>query len=524
MINGLGLGQLNPLDMKEMRDNLKSSSAANSTPSNVSKNTSSSNSYSASEKKSLEKSDKSSDFKNQVEKLDKEQTKDKVKEAQATIQGNDIYNLPQMQILQGAQPTYVNQTAAVDNKEVSLDVKVSEQTQPVLKFMKEMQANFGISPREIMKALSELPQDTMMKSPHQAMTPLFEKLGLQPKQFTKAQILYTEMLTEMEQVQPELFAGKLPPAVATAPAVAMVPSSVGPKATAEPRSTLDQLIEQKIARRALEPQNLQSMGQVSKPQVNIAQVFQMDANVNPLSVEEGIALNKLAEVDPNLEIEVIDVKLNPNPQQQLGDQQMSGDFAEQYAQMQNTKPTGESAFPVDKLGAAAGAPMADTQLSNENVEKLISGTHTLLKKGGGEMQVQLNPEGLGKIHLNIKVQDGQVGIQMLTDTADAKRLLEASMDDLRIGLADQKLQLATSKVDLAEQASQHLDQGRDFAREQARDFLGQFRQFNESMRQGAHDMAAIRSYRRASDPAPDIRPIETNKLDPTKSSGLYLVA
>src|SRR5690606_20678277 len=127
----------------------------------------------------------------------------------------------------------------------------------------------------------EMPQDTMMKSPHQAMTPLFEKLGLQPKQFTKAQILYTEMLTEMEQVKPELFSGKLNATMAATSSAMpeVLGSPVDPKAATAPKSTLDQLIEQKIARRALESNNFQVAAQVPKSPTSIAQVFQMDPSL-----------------------------------------------------------------------------------------------------------------------------------------------------------------------------------------------------------------------------------------------------
>jgi hypothetical protein len=69
-----------------------------------------------------------------------------------------------------------------------------------------------------------------------------------------------------------------------------------------------------------------------------------------------------------------------------------------------------------------------------------------------------------------------------------------------------------------------MSQNFDFKREEARDFLGQFRQFNESFRQGAHETSGMRAYKKAAQTTPDIQPIEAKKAEAAKSGGLYLVA
>ncbi|MES2767790.1 MAG: flagellar hook-length control protein FliK [Bdellovibrionota bacterium] len=594
MVSGIGLGKFNPLDMKETAKSSKPSSFDSSSSQEV---TPRSNNSSASQNKSLEKSREKSDkkdFNSKVESYSKEPqnsskvdksgkfTDKKIKEAQSEIQQSSEKNsqenlqngseIPQMAMLQGVQPLFINQQATAEVKSsdsVGLNLenvsgKVSEQTQPVLQFLKAMQENFGISPHQVMKALGEMPTETMLQSPQAAMTPLFEKLGIQPKQFTKAQILYTEMLTAMEKNPPEAFSGKLAVGAGTAgvgAAAAMksseLPVQMMDKPVAGPKSTLDQLIEQKISRRALEPSNMKgALPQVQQPQVNMAQVFKMDpSQINPLATPvdmDSVALNKLQELDPNLRIE--DIKINPNrvteqfsssapilgagaavtalaaatkdQQKDMSEEQMKDQFAEQIGQMPTDKKL-DGQFAMDKLGApvAAGTLAGQpNQLSNENVEKLISGSQTLIKKGGGEMKIQLNPEGLGTIHVNIQVKDGQVGVQMMADNHEAKKLLETSMSDLKVGLADHKLNLNQMKVDVSEQASQNMNQNHDFKREEARDFLGQFRQFNEGFRQGASDTSGARAYKKAAQPTPDINPVESRRSESNKSGGLYLVA
>lgn len=552
MVSGIGLGKFNPIEMKGTQKSSKPSSHPFSS--------------SVSQRKPLEKSgDKSSEkSKEKSSDVDSDKLNKKdAKESQRKIQRDHNTDIPQMMMLQGVQPVFVNKQAAEAKAQegVDLNLKVSSQTEPVLQFMKAMQENFGISPQQIMKALGEMPQQTLLKSPHDAMTPLFEKLGLQPKQFTKAQILYTEMLTDMEQVNPETFKGQLPLAGGTAlGAMSAVQSSDLPAQmlekpiTAAPKSTLDQLIEQKISRRALEPSNIQGVVKVPNPQESMAQVFKIDPNqmgaANNADMPQGLALDKLKEFDPQLRIE--DVKINPNKVTEQfssstsvlgagaavgalaaaggkkGKDNSEDDFKDDLSHQMMQMPTDKKVdgqFAVDKLGVAAGAPGAlhQNQLSNENVEKLISGSQALLKKGGGEMKIQLNPEGLGKIHLNIKVEDGKVGVQMIADTQEAKKLLESSMHDLKLGLAEHKLSLDHTKVDVSEQTSQNMNQSHDFKREEARDFLGQFRQFNESFRQGSNDLSGAKAYKKAS-PTPDIQPLESRRSDSTKSGGLYLVA
>lgn len=606
MVGNIGLGKFNPIDLKES----KASSAPKSLSKNSKEDSILSNDSSASKTKTLEKSENKSNNNSQKNSVDKNSnnnksefskkvegytksqekenpsevsvssdgkklTKKQIEESQQEInsKGSNVSEIPQMMMLQGVQPVHVNAMAepkvsGEKSVELNIDGKVSAQTQPILKFMKAMQENFGIQPEQIMKALSQMPQETLMESPHKAMTPLFEKLGLQPKQFTKAQILYTEMLTEMEQVKPELFkggiatgaaAGALGASAASSPILTpvagapAVPVHMMDRPAIAPKSTLDQLIEQKISRRALEPQNMQ--GVIAKaPQqqpANMAQIFQIDPATQPmLGQDTTVALDKLSEFDPQLRIQ--DVKINPNRiseqfssdatalgaaavsipvlgkefQSDMSDENKKDELFDQSIQMPGDKKL-DGQFAMDKIGPAAAAGVvagAPKELSNENVEKIISGSQSLIKKGGGEMKIQLNPEGLGKVHLDIKVQDGQVGVQMMADTQEAKKLLESSMSDLKLSLAEHKLNLNSVKVDVSEQASNNMNPNHDSKRDEARDFLGQFRQFNESFRNGS-DMTAARAYRKPPpQPTPDAQPIQSKNKTSSADGRLHLVA
>src|SRR5690606_27235591 len=139
------------------------------------------------------------------------------------------------------------------------------------------------------------------------------------------------------------------------------------------------------------------------------------------------------------------------------------------------------------------APKSD-KFSPENVEKIMTQAQTLAQKGGGEMKIQLNPEGLGEIHLKVHVKEGQVGLQMLTESQDAKKLIESSLNELKLALGEHKLNLNDIKVDVSQKMSQEMLQ-QDARREDAREFLSQFRQFNEGFKQAFGASGdAVRNY------------------------------
>lgn len=143
----------------------------------------------------------------------------------------------------------------------------------------------------------------------------------------------------------------------------------------------------------------------------------------------------------------------------------------------------------------------------QNVQNMINSTQSLIRDGGGEMKVKLTPEGMGEVNLKVKVNDGKVDIQMVTESREAKKLLEAGLNDLRSNLESHRLNLDNFKVDVSGKTSQEHDslmnQQQEFARNNAREFLGQFRQQNQNFRQGFFEMGGV-GYR-SPDRSKDIR-------------------
>lgn len=159
----------------------------------------------------------------------------------------------------------------------------------------------------------------------------------------------------------------------------------------------------------------------------------------------------------------------------------------------------------------------------ENIRELIKQAQVVMKRGGGEMKLEMKPEGMGQVRLNVNVENGQVNIQMLTDNEAAKRLLENGLSELRTSLAAHHLKVEMMRVDLSGEMQRHMEQGhQDAAREQARQFaegfMGQFRDERQSFRQGLFEDFGSRTYRRTPNRAA-IEPEPVGAAGPARASG-----
>ncbi|MDZ4084315.1 MAG: flagellar hook-length control protein FliK, partial [Bdellovibrionales bacterium] len=171
--------------------------------------------------------------------------------------------------------------------------------------------------------------------------------------------------------------------------------------------------------------------------------------------------------------------------------------------------------PATPLAAGTSTALATAMMSQSddasmkaNAQDVVRNAQLLLRNGGGEMKMQLKPEGVGEIHLKVAVKDGQVAVQMLTESDSAKKLLENGIEDLKTSLAQNKLHVDALKIEVGtEMAKQRFEQsqqesGREQARQLAQDFLGSFRQDREAFRQGFADQSGFRSYGQPRRPTP----------------------
>lgn len=188
------------------------------------------------------------------------------------------------------------------------------------------------------------------------------------------------------------------------------------------------------------------------------------------------------------------------------------------------------------LGANANAntqgSLGDSRAEKAaNIQKLMDQANVLVKRGGGEMKVQLTPEGLGPVQLKINVQDGKVDLQVSTETREAKQLVESSLHDLRNSLSQHKLSVENVKVDVGtdsqrqDQSQQRMaDAQADLSREQARQFLGQFKEQTFAQRQNYFDAPEIKPFQPKNPDEVETQSTSRRRGEDYKGQGLNLVA
>lgn len=168
-----------------------------------------------------------------------------------------------------------------------------------------------------------------------------------------------------------------------------------------------------------------------------------------------------------------------------------------------------------------------------NINKISNATEALAAKGGGEVKVVLAPEGLGTVQLKVKMQDGKLQVEMKAENLDSKQLLENSLNELKQSLSSHRLSVDSVKVDVAgdfnrQDSSQSFTQQQfDLGRDQARQFMNQFREGNLSQRQAFFEAPGFKNYRSQREDA--LSPISTDirpraSLSANKGREINLVA
>lgn len=200
-------------------------------------------------------------------------------------------------------------------------------------------------------------------------------------------------------------------------------------------------------------------------------------------------------------------------------------------------PLKQEALAGGAVAAGAQAAPAPTKAENEaNIRQIMNQAQYLIKKGGGEMKVEMTPEGLGKINMKVLVQDGKVNVQMAADTQEAKKTLESGLSELKNSLAAHKLSMDHVKIDVVSgpntdnNAQNQMNQNNPGSRDQARQFWNNFGDNFGSGNQDRSSFADIPSLRGYPRPRSDkgIEPVETASVNKYaaagKGKGLNLVA
>ncbi len=381
-------------------------------------------------------------------------------------------------------------------------------------FLAQMKSEFGIKPEQVIKAFAGLAPEKLAAAPDATMNDVLKSLGIKPEQMPKAERIYSDMLNATgESALNETLAG----------------ASVG--------VTLKVLSEKELAFEKLQKSitdlndsfAIRNQPVVETAELDQAVVSNAPSEEQPLGLKESskkdfnAALKEaLSQVSietgtvSNLGVNQVKASAKPVEVSQRKTENLDAILKEAGSEGQpqagfvlpdsgKTSPLSQASSPVSI--ASAMMPQSETAVK-ENAQEVIRNAQLLLQKGGGEMKMQLKPEGVGEVQLKVQVKDGQVAVQMLTESDSAKKLLETGLEDLKTSLAANKLHVDALKIEVGtEMAKQRFEQSQqDASREQARqlaqDFMGQFRQDRETFRQGFADGSGLRSYGAQRRPAP----------------------
>ncbi|MGY8825763.1 MAG: flagellar hook-length control protein FliK [Candidatus Latescibacterota bacterium] len=108
---------------------------------------------------------------------------------------------------------------------------------------------------------------------------------------------------------------------------------------------------------------------------------------------------------------------------------------------------------VSRIVQAAGSQMPLMEEVAETVlPQVIRSVASLVRAGGAEMRLQLQPADLGEIELRVRTTEAMVRGEMLVQNPEVKQLMDQHMDRLRAALAEEGLELQGFNVDVGDQA------------------------------------------------------------------------
>ncbi len=216
----------------------------------------------------------------------------------------------------------------------------------------------------------------------------------------------------------------------------------------------------------------------------------------------------------------------------LHQQLLSGD---PLNQIQPLKDNGQN-FSV---GGASSFVMTPVE-HEKNVQQILSQAQYLVKKGGGEIKVQMTPEGLGQVQLKVELQDGKVNVHVQAESPEVKKTIESSLAELKTSLAAHKLSMEHIKVDVVNSTStdvsaQNQNQGQagnggQFERDQTRQFWQQFQQNfgNQNARSSFYEVGDTRNYGRKQpdpiEPMSSASQVRGQRIIEGRGQGLNVVA
>jgi flagellar hook-length control protein FliK len=152
------------------------------------------------------------------------------------------------------------------------------------------------------------------------------------------------------------------------------------------------------------------------------------------------------------------------------------------------------------------------------VPDLVQQAQVMVRGGGGEMKVTMHPDGLGEVAMKVNVENGKVNVQMITESDEAKKLIERQLSDLKSSLTQNHLQVSDIKVDTATNLGKQLEQQyHDAQRQSTQAQWEQFRQDSQGWRRSFFDIPTAKPFNGQGDAPRDVSAPTSNNSYSAKS-------
>jgi len=118
-------------------------------------------------------------------------------------------------------------------------------------------------------------------------------------------------------------------------------------------------------------------------------------------------------------------------------------------------PEGSPDKPAEAAAAAKGRDTAAASVKADVFDQIVQRAAVHVKSGQGEMRIDLKPEFLGHVRLQIVTENQQVTVRILTELPMVRDMIESGIQQLKSDLQQQGLRVERVEVAVADDPRQH---------------------------------------------------------------------
>lgn len=133
--------------------------------------------------------------------------------------------------------------------------------------------------------------------------------------------------------------------------------------------------------------------------------------------------------------------------------------------------------------------IVDSKAIAHNIKEVSQKIQMLNHQGGGQIQVSLEPEGLGKVLIKVSTVQGKLAVEMIAQESHARDLLGNNLSNLKLNLESQNIKIGEIKVNLGQ--TFHSDFGQHQQRNQQ-----DTQQYQQHPQQQAYSQDLLQNFQR----------------------------